>query len=424
MADLSPVQQAEFKKWWKDQSPKKTDTAMLQERVAQSLEEARIMPTEEYTLWRTWQQVQEEFDVSDKARMRRIRATKRNIWIPNSPEDVEALQPELVLAQQAFPIPTVSIWGTERIAFQSNPDPIAQDWEHMRHFVASMEHGGSIGRGLRFVVRDKGTKKYLGILCLASDFATLAPRDEAIGWKNGIHTGDGPNMLNHSAVGSVIIPTQPFGYSFVGGKLMAMLLVSDVVARTWERVYGNVLVGVTTTSLYGHEKGGSQYSGLSPVWKSYGHTEGSAGLRPDNETLQMMRDWMQAEYPEAYWQHYVATREDGMPLFRSPSERARQFCYKNLGFKAIDYTSNHQRGIYYSHLYENSFAFLRQEITEEKLVRRFDNSVANIVEMWRNKHARKRVAKLVSEDRFSYATHYTDEMIGMPWEEAKKRYLR
>jgi hypothetical protein len=138
----------------------------------------------------------------------------------------------------------------------------------------------------------------------------------------------------------------------------------------------------------------------------------------------MMRDWMQAEYPEAYWQHYVATREGGMPFFLRHNERARQFCYKNLGFKAIDYTSNHQRGIYYSHLYENSFAFLRQEITEEKLVRRFDNSVANLVEMWRNKHARKRVAKLVSEDRFSFATHYTDEMIGMPWEEAKKRYLR
>jgi hypothetical protein len=424
MADLSPAQQSGFKKWLKDQSPKPIDTAMLRQRVEQSLAEARMMPTEEYTLWRTWQQVQEEFDPSDKARIRRIRATKRNIWIPNSPDDVEALQPELVFAQQTFPIPNVSIWGTERIAFMSNPDPISQDWEHMRHFVASMEHGGSIGRGLRFVVRDKGTKKYLGILCLASDFATLAPRDEAIGWKNGIHTGDGPNMLNHSAVGSVIIPTQPFGYSFVGGKLMAMLLASDVVARTWERVYGNILVGVTTTSLYGHEKGGSQYSGLSPVWKSYGHTEGSAGLRPDNETLQLMRDWLLAEFPEVYWQYYVATREDGMPLFRSHNERARQFCFKQLGFSSSDYTSNHQRGIYYCHLYKNSFEFLRQEVTEDQLDPRFDNSVEALVEMWRSKHARKRVAKLVGEDRFSYVTHFTDEMIGMPWEDAKKRYLR
>ncbi len=424
MADLSPAQQTEFKKWVKDQSPKKIDTAVLHQRMEQSLAEARKMPTEEYTLWRTWQQVQEEFGAADKAKLRQIRATKRNIWVPNSPDDLDALQPELVLAQQAFPIPSVSIWGTERIAFQSNPDPIAQDWENMRHFIASMEHGGNIGRALRFVVRDKITKKYLGILCLASDFATLAPRDEAIGWKNGIQTGEGPNMLNHSAVGSVIIPTQPFGYSFVGGKLMAMLLASDVVARTWERFYGNALVGVTTTSLYGHEKGGSQYSGLSPVWKSYGHTVGSATLRPDNETLQMMRDWMQAEHPEAYWQYYVATREDGMPLFRSHNERARQFCFKQLGFKQADYTSNHQRGVYYSHLYENTFAFLRQEITEKQLVRRFDNSVENLVELWRNKHARKRVERLASEDRFSYATHYTDEMIGMSWEEAKRRYLR
>jgi hypothetical protein len=36
-------------------------------------------------------------------------------------------------------------------------------------------------------------------------------------------------MLKYTAVGSSIVPLQPFGYNFVGGKLIALLTISEPV---------------------------------------------------------------------------------------------------------------------------------------------------------------------------------------------------
>ena len=56
---------------------------------------------------------------------------------------------------------------------------------------------------------------------------------------------------NNTANGQTIVPTQPFGKYFLGGKLMSLLCLSEEVCSMWKKLYGNTLVGVTTTSLYG-----------------------------------------------------------------------------------------------------------------------------------------------------------------------------
>ena len=171
----------QYHAWLSHTSMEKVDTNFVRQRVMEGLRFAKGMTSTEYTLWRTWQQVNDEFDPVDRATMRRIQKVKRNIFIPSGPEEIETIEPELVFVQQQFPVPRVSIWGTERIAFLSNPDPLADDWEIMRHFVSNMEHGGNVGRSVRFLVRDKHSKKYLGIICVAGDFAQLKGRDDAIG---------------------------------------------------------------------------------------------------------------------------------------------------------------------------------------------------------------------------------------------------
>ena len=62
----------------------------------------------------------------------------------------------------------------------------------------------------------------------------------------------------------------------MGGKLLALMCLSDEVQYQWRRQYGDVLVGVTTTSLYGKNKAGglSQYDGLKH-WKKMGFSSGS-----------------------------------------------------------------------------------------------------------------------------------------------------
>ena len=36
-------------------------------------------------------------------------------------------------------------------------------------------------------------------------------------------------MINHTCIGSTIVPIQPLGYNLVGGKLLALLCLSDTV---------------------------------------------------------------------------------------------------------------------------------------------------------------------------------------------------
>ena len=39
-------------------------------------------------------------------------------------------------------------------------------------------------------------------------------------------------MINHTCIGSTIV-LQPLGYNLVGGKLLALLCLSDTVEKTW-----------------------------------------------------------------------------------------------------------------------------------------------------------------------------------------------
>jgi hypothetical protein len=86
------------------------------------------------------------------------------------------------------------------------------------------------------------------------------------------------NMAN----GQTIMCTQPFGRIFNGGKLLALLCSSKQVANDWKEKYGDVLVTVETTSLYG-EKDSTQYDGLRPYWINLGKTSGNTPIKPTNE---------------------------------------------------------------------------------------------------------------------------------------------
>ena len=47
-------------------------------------------------------------------------------------------------------------------------------------------------------------------------------------------------MLFHAVMGFVIVPSQPFGYNFLGGKLIATMVNSKVVRDEWKKIYGYV----------------------------------------------------------------------------------------------------------------------------------------------------------------------------------------
>jgi hypothetical protein len=74
-------------------------------------------------------------------------------------------------------------------------------------------------------------------------------------------------------MGFVIVPTQPFGFNYLGGKLLAALCCSHDVRKKLNEKYDMNLVMFETTSLYGNSKQASQYDGMKPMLRYKGLTD-------------------------------------------------------------------------------------------------------------------------------------------------------
>ncbi len=124
------------------------------------------------------------------------------------------------------------------------------------------------GRELRWMVYEKRTQKLLGFIRFGSPTINSKPRN--------VWLGKAPNLSifnRHAAMGFVIVPSQPFGYNYLGGKLLALLCVSHFARETLNRVFEKDIGLFETTSLYGSTTSASQYDGLKPFMRYKGLTE-------------------------------------------------------------------------------------------------------------------------------------------------------
>ena len=103
-----------------------------------------------------------------------------------------------------------------------------------------MEFVANPGRNIKFFVKDSITDKYLGVICMGSDVTSMGPRDEFIGWTKENKFKDG--KLNHTAIGTSIIATQPLGFNFLGGKLVSALVTCSTIRDKWQEMYNETLV--------------------------------------------------------------------------------------------------------------------------------------------------------------------------------------
>ena len=411
---------------WSEENPvdkmPDIDTDKLKEALIKDLSFVSAMDVKEYTLYQKWCEVQDKYPtvetnsffddkpaLKDASQGALLQEIKNNFWLPEDPEEYLYLEPELLWTDGDS---VKSITGSKMPAI----------WNGMRTFLSTMKNNSNIGRNLNFLIRDKKTQKLLGVTCMSSDFLDLTPRDNYIGWEREAKT---QRMINHTCIGSTIVPIQPLGYNLVGGKLLALLCLSDTVEKTWEHQYKDKLVGVTTTSLYGKKKEIplSQYDRLQ-YWKKMGWTAGSVSYEPLKPTRKMIQQWLMKKHTRKYFEWYVAKKDTGQPHKRDHRNRSHTFTYNQLGIDKKLIKSEHARGIYFGELYNNTKEFLREEIKEDKLVRAFDNSVEALTDIWKNKYAKKRLAGLKKQNRVSTETHFYDDIIYMTWEETKAKYLQ
>lgn len=182
------------------------------------------------------------------------------------------------------------------------------------------------GRKLAFIVVHDNL--LLGLIFLASPVINMSGRDTALNLP--ADPSEKGRELRKVADISVCVASQPFGWRWNGGKLMAM--IATTLGDFWHERYGDELKHLVTTSLYGK---GSQYN---RVYKFVGMTKGHGHEHISEEKYQEMLQWMRDNNVEIPSSKFGAGS--------NPKMRRIAAYRRASGDKAITLVHNKKRGIY------------------------------------------------------------------------------
>jgi len=156
-----------------------------------------------------------------------------------------------------------------------------------------------IGRQIMLGIKETNTNKYVGFIRLASPVLSIKPRNDLFDGFKLTATEVNKYMIN----GAIILPVQPFGYNYLGGKLLALVCCSHEIRQLLIDKYGDKVdpIFMETTSLYGDIKGVSQYDGLRPFMKYGSMTESDLFLFPNENIFMTIRDKIREHYGNPEW---------------------------------------------------------------------------------------------------------------------------
>lgn len=251
-----------------------------------------------------------------------------------------------------------------------------KEWKAIEENVASFEFRRSPGRNCYFLVKNTYDNKHLGIIDVAADFLSLGARDDYIGWNKEQRKKYNRNIANIS----ICVPTRHFGYNLCGGKLLALLAISNNVAKYWKEKYDDDLVGITVTSLYGR---GSQYNRLKP-FKYLGKTKGQGTCQIPDVLYRKMRLVVEEEEGEIPGGCFTRGKNSRINIIR------RACKYLGIDSEMLT-THGRYRGIYWCDRGNKTREFLQGKTNnyEEKNLH-----TDTLIEYWKNNWAYRRLKNL------------------------------
>ena len=271
-------------------------------------------------------------------------------------------------------------------------------WDTCINMISSHSNMVSIpGKALKLAVKDKNTNKFLGFIRFGSPVINCKPRNDLL--------GNVPNLtvFNKTAImGFVIVPCQPFGYNYLGGKLLAGLCCSHWVREKLNAKYDMNLVMFETTSLYGNTKGASMYDGMKPFLRYKGMTDSNFIPMMHGKPFRDLANYVESKtgplVPETASSRKLKLTNAIIGLVKRTidGDDLKQFNAtinnaKNLTEQKRYYVSNY--GI------ENFIDIVNGKTDKIVKAENFDRyTVDNIVEWWK-KLATKRYNKLKEEGR-------------------------
>lgn len=252
------------------------------------------------------------------------------------------------------------------------------------------------GRRMRYLVIDRFNGKLIGILGLCDPVLGLRARDEWIGWTKSERLERLWHVMNAQVLGAV----PPYSY-LLGGKLVAMLAMSNEVRQDFERRYagkpsvlsGKVrlpyLVMLMATSALGRSSMLNRLKfGERLLWQPIGWTQGKGhflfmdGLFDDMlNYLRMINDPIAYEYK----------------FGNGPNWRIRVIkrCLHKLGFNAESLLCHGiRRQVFCAELSPDARPFLRGELSEPRF---YNLPIADLVDYFKERWLLSRAQR---DDRF------------------------
>jgi hypothetical protein len=280
---------------------------------------------------------------------------------------------------------------------------------NLAQITISLPMESQIGRQIALGVKEGKSGKYLGFIKIASPVLSIKPRNDFFG-----ETLKATHVNKHMVNGSIIVPTQPFGFNCLGGKLLALICSSHLVLDLFKEKYGDKmnLCFLETTSLYGNIKSSSQYDGLEPYIKYNGMTESDLFLFPSDNIYMELRNFLRPIYGKEEWGGMLVDPVPSAPKMREYSkiiqiikshlkefdiDKYNEFtefvkcCMKSKTKKRYYYTT-----FGYSNIKEHILSGGEVELEKRENFQNYN--LENLVSHWKNK-AQKRWEKLNSENR-------------------------
>lgn len=296
------------------------------------------------------------------------------------------------------------------------------DFNPSTQIITSLPLESQIGRQIMMGIRETNTNTYVGFIRVASPVLSIKPRNEFFGEKVQATTVN-RNMIN----GAIIVPVQPFGYNYLGGKLLALISCSHTVRRMLKEKYGEKIETCffETTSLYGDLKGVSQYDGMKPFIRYQAMTESDLFLFPTEEVYDPIRRRMRELYGKEEWNGNTVDPKPSGPKMREFNKaisilknHLRHYdedTYKDfLNFTKSSMKAKTKKRYYYSNF---GFDNVKEHVNSNGEIplregQNFHKHELEYMFEWWKKKAQKRYEKLRAEGRIRTEMEvYTEDRI-------------
>ena len=263
------------------------------------------------------------------------------------------------------------------------------------------------GKSIKWVVYEKNTGQIAGFIRLGSPTINSKPRNMFLGKPLDTMNKEVMKRFNDSTImGFIIVPTQPFGFNYLGGKLLASICCSHLTKDALDKKYGGPFCMFETTSLYGTTKSSSQYDGIKPFLRHKGETVSDFAPLINDDNFHRLNDWFKEKNGEplidpSASSRKLKTQQKMISIIKASLKGVDDNAYNKFTKTYTDAKGlTEQKRAYMSDYgYENVKEYMNMETDVLRKKDNFDRySFDGVVDWWRKK-AVNRFETLKSDGR-------------------------